>query len=132
MRQRAAQVSAVFGPTEGGEDHGARSLAALRALFHALRSFNRTHGRREIFTAGLEAGPLFLGVLREGQRPVCFGTALDRSVRLAEVRHLGIGLVGERLSRALSPETPLDPLIGVSEELGAASLVAPGYLLGGG
>jgi len=128
VRQDAAQLSAIFSYPNKSGDHPMRAVRALRDLKQALDAFNRTHGRRESFTAGLESGPLFVGVLEAQATPACFGAALDTSVRLAKVRHLGVGMVGPALTESLSSTMAIEPLIGVADDLSSASVIPAEFL----
>ena len=126
VEQEAARISAVFGEPEKTKDHQKEAIGAVRQLVHAMRDFNRTHGRQQEFTAGLESGTVFFGNIGAAARPVYFGRPVEVSKKLSLLRNCGIGIVGRRLGDELDG-IPLEILIGVTEDLGTASRVLPAY-----
>ena len=127
VKQEAALLTAVFNWPERHEDHPHRAVSALGHLISAMRVFNRTHGSQLAFTAGLEVGEVFIGRIEGAPMPSCFGPALDTAQRLSTVLNCGIGIVGPTLGDTVGDAIPVEPLIGVAEDIGAASRIEPGH-----
>jgi serine/threonine protein kinase len=134
VRRDAAMLTLVFSSEDHGAEHAVAAVEALRRLVRAVRDFNRTHGRSEEFTAGLETGPAFFGDLdapAQNGAGMCFGRVLQTAEALARLRECGVGVVGPRLTDKLSEHYPLEPLIGVAEELGQACRISPTFFEAG-
>ncbi|MBN1945400.1 MAG: protein kinase [Bradymonadales bacterium] len=127
VRREAALMVAVFNYPAASSAHRTLAIKALKEISRLMREFNQTHGRALTFTAGLECGRLFAGSVGELPQPICFGRAMDTAIRLCRVQHCGLGLLGPAASQALVAALPLEPLIGVAEDLGSATRIAPGY-----
>jgi class 3 adenylate cyclase len=128
VKQEAALIAAVFDFRETNDDPEESAIAALSHLVRALRAFNRTHGRHLTFTAGLETGEVFLGSTAPDRPPIAFGRAIDTAVLLSRVKNCGVGVVGPGMDEALEGKIPLEPLIGVADDIGRASRIDPEFL----
>ena len=125
VKQEAALLTAVFNWPERQESHWLRAVSALGQLISAMQVFNRTVGSQLAFTAGLEVGEIFIGRIEGAAMPTCFGPTLDTAQKLSTVLNCGIGIVGPTFGDTVGDELAIEPLIGVADDLGAASRIDP-------
>ena len=128
VRHDASLIAVVFNWPESREEHVTEAIDALKQLLSDVNELNQAHGSQLAFTAGLEAGEVYIGQVEGVPTASCFGHALDRAITLSTVQNCGVGIIGAEFSNRIEGAIAHEPLIGVGEHLGFASRLDPAYL----